>query len=123
MIVAFEGLLKAKQSVYDFVLIIVDKPFEVVGRGRLVAFNLSAGVQILEGQVVPLLLVVDDPPFLNAHMSHVSIAANSQGLDGFLEMSQFLFADPLPDVRKAFCLVDVDGFCEILQCMIIVVLF
>lgn len=113
MVVAFERFLEAEERIYYFTLVVEDEPFEVVGSRWLVPFHLSAQIQILKSQLIFLLLVVDDPPFLDAHVSHIRLASDGEGFDGFFKVAKFLLADSFADIGEPLGFVDVDGFSEI----------
>jgi hypothetical protein len=88
----------------------------------LVLLCLAAVLEILQSKVEFALLEVDNSSFFDADLSHIGVASTGECFDGLVEMSKFLLAHTLADVREPFAFVEIDGFCEIFERVVIVIL-
>lgn len=68
------------------------------------------------------MLVVDDSSFFEAQLPHIAVGPGCQSFYGLVVVPQLLLAHPLSQVGKPLGLVELDGSCEVLEGVEVVLL-
>ena len=94
MIITFQGLLEAKNGLDYLLLLVVDQPFVVMSSRGLIFLDRTAVLEIVQGFLIFLLLVIDYASLFIANMAHISIESYSKRFDSLIIVPKLFLTSP-----------------------------